>query len=1073
MNTYIWMRQIGLIMAVIPALFLAACKSGEQEDKSVRRVGVIEGEFVAFFEHNAKSQDPIESLKQQFPNAILASERLLINKLPQDRQSEMLWLRIDCQRLACEREKLSRELGHALAPLGLRRWRLSPNYEYAGRALESPVERPNDPEFDRQYHHQLLETQAAWQMTEGSPEIIVAVTDNGFDYEHEDLVDSFWRNAGEQGLDSEGRDRSSNGIDDDGNGYIDDALGWDFTKGGDNDPAPESLFPGVVDSHGTHIAGIIAANKDNHLGVAGVAPAVKVMPLRFSGSGTWSSITVARSYAYAVRHGAKIINTSYSIDAYEDDPVYRITLEQVYARDVLIINSAGNNGRANPPRQNFEELILVANTYADPKRMDQKNPNSNYGQGIDLAAPGDILSTVPGNAYRVKTGTSMSAPIAAAVAALIWSEHPDWSRDQVAAQLIGSSDNIEAMNPDFKYMLGDGRVNARRALTEPIPAVALTPLTKRVQQGNRQLSIRTRGRLDPQSLHLGSIVAEGPLTANEDLAQTWDLQSKTPYKMGSNELILELPSELPLGRYRLVVKDLRDPFGGLPEFVEGEQYFTLVPFDQSPPELLAIKSPEQVAREQGSFTLRLIGKDNLTGIVEAQLRLRHQSTAAFLVASVTQSQPTSELTLQFNFDQNQDSGRYRFESLTLIDWDGNRRNYQNEDENLPLALQSLSIQLNPPSGIDDLGPELISISAPDLVRMGSQIPLRLNALDQSSGISKIYYEWRGKNTFLSFRGEVNLSAGTMWAQESVQVVSVDSPVSDDPDVFYLAALTLVDQVGNRSSFRAGPTSPYFYDTRIEVPVFYAVRELDDDRTPPLTIDLQLTQNHFMLGDSGKLVAKILDEQSEIADAKAYFRRGLSIIISDEIKPLGDDRYELSFASRDYHELGEYVLYKFETKDALGNLERITIGSDDDLYFSGTELEAPRFHLHGRDNIDFQPPAIDLESIRGGQSAERLWIDLRIEDQSAIDYIDLSIVSQDEKHALWSVSGFEQRTANVFRIYLTSAEQAYNTSAEETFLLHTLVAADQFGNTSLLEADFEKQCFDRCSQPIPQVLFTKE
>ena len=108
---------------------------------------------------------------------------------------------------------------------------------------------------------------------------------------------------------------------------------------------------------------------------------------------------------------------------------------------------------------------------------DVKAGSSNYGTGVDLASPGaGVLSTTPNNTYSVFSGTSMAAPNAAGVAALIWSLNPTWTREQVLAQLFATTDNIDAQNAGFVDLLGQGRVNSGRAVSESLPAPTVKSL---------------------------------------------------------------------------------------------------------------------------------------------------------------------------------------------------------------------------------------------------------------------------------------------------------------------------------------------------------------------------------------------------------------------------------------------------------------------------------------------------------------------------------------------------------------------------------------------------------------------
>ena len=380
---------------------------------------------------------------------------------------------------------------------------------------------------------------------EDDQSMIIAVTDDGFDLDHIDLASAFFKNAGESGLDENGQDRSSNGVDDDNNGYIDDHSGWDFTGQEDNDPRPNE-----GDYHGTHIAGIIAASS-NGIGAEGIAPGVKVLPIRFSGDGVWSSLRVARSYHYALKMGASIISSSYSIDQFVGDPVYRLILDHLHQEGVLVFNSAGNNMILNPARQAFEQLILVGNSYSKLSRRDEINQNSNYGVGIDIYAPGDVYSTLPNDRYGVRTGTSMATPVAAASAALIWQENPQWNRDQVIEQLFSTADSIAEQNPERLRYLGNGRVNLSRALEESGELAQISLLTEQVSQEHGELLISVKGLLNKNQInnkHFFIIDENG---------KSHDFNWLRKYHVGSNMLAIGLNGLEP-GSYKLVIaKNLR------------------------------------------------------------------------------------------------------------------------------------------------------------------------------------------------------------------------------------------------------------------------------------------------------------------------------------------------------------------------------------------------------------------------------------------------------------------------------------------------------------------------------------
>lgn len=435
---------------------------------------------------------------------------------------------------------------------------LHSNYEYVGEPREAM--KFNDPLYPRQAFHSVMQNQWAWVFTLGASDTVVAVTDDGVDIDHEDLKKNIWVNEFEI---------PNNGLDDDLNGYVDDVHGWDFASG-DNDPRPKRSFFGG--DHGTHVAGIIAAVGNNNKGVVGVAPKVKVMPIRFYGSGAWTSAKIARSYAYAIDNGAKIISTSYNIDQFVGDAVFEEALDYGIDAGIIHFNSAGNGSAENPPRQAFDQLIFVCSTQSLEGSVDRKSGFSNWGDGVDLCAPGsDIYSTVPGNRYESFSGTSMATPAAAGVAALIWSANPGFSRDQVLASLLGSSDNIDADNPLYEGGLGSGRTNSFASLLSK-------PLPPRISRAEKVLGENEEGVfLDAIEVHINQVLRtfdvenkknwhlihagfDGRFGTADD--QAVEMNRVTRYRIGTNVLRFEIEPTIRFGRLRFFARSggLKDPF---------------------------------------------------------------------------------------------------------------------------------------------------------------------------------------------------------------------------------------------------------------------------------------------------------------------------------------------------------------------------------------------------------------------------------------------------------------------------------------------------------------------------------
>lgn len=329
----------------------------------------------------------------------------------------------------------------------------APNYIYEGEAREAFT--PNDPQFAKQRHHLIIKSPEAWDKTLGQAEVVVAVADDGFDLAHEDMTSSYYVNPNEI---------AGNGIDDDNNGYIDDTKGWDFNEA-DNDPSSDSSNG----AHGTHVAGIISAGFDDGVGVTGISPNVKVMPLKFYGERRWTSAMVYETYTYAADNGAKVLTVSYNIDGFANDEVFNRAVDYVDSKGVILFNSAGNGNAHQSARTKFSKMLLVASTKTKAGSEDQRSSFSNYGVDVDIAAPGDpIYSHGRTNRYVDMSGTSMAAPNAAAVAGFIWSAFPEYTREQVVQKLLTSTDDIDSLNDRYKFKLGAGRINASNAVNEEV-----------------------------------------------------------------------------------------------------------------------------------------------------------------------------------------------------------------------------------------------------------------------------------------------------------------------------------------------------------------------------------------------------------------------------------------------------------------------------------------------------------------------------------------------------------------------------------------------------------------------------
>lgn len=289
-------------------------------------------------------------------------------------------------------------------------------------------------------------------------QVIVAIIDTGVDVNHPDLAHNIWINEGEI---------PGDGIDNDNNGYIDDIYGWDFFNE-DNTVchyAEDGIHTDLNDNdnHGTHIAGIIAAVKDNNIGIAGVASNidVKIMVLKIhgdkNGSGTISN--AVRAIRYATAMGADICNISWGTS--KSNSALKQAIKE---SDMLFVAAAGNSGVDTeeipiyPACYNLDNLISV--TFIDAGGL--LSAKSNYGAStIDLAAPGvHIYSTCVGD-YCSFSGSSMAAPHVTGIAALLYSFGENLYPANVKEVLL---DSIKPLSTLEGKMLYAGIPDAQAAL---------------------------------------------------------------------------------------------------------------------------------------------------------------------------------------------------------------------------------------------------------------------------------------------------------------------------------------------------------------------------------------------------------------------------------------------------------------------------------------------------------------------------------------------------------------------------------------------------------------------------------
>ncbi|MDB6025489.1 MAG: hypothetical protein JWM68_1712 [Verrucomicrobiales bacterium] len=315
---------------------------------------------------------------------------------------------------------------------------------------------PDDSQFSSQWHLNNtgqtggtsdadIDAPEAWTLQTGNNTIVIAISDTGIDLDHTDLQANIWSNPND----------GANGGDDDGNGYVDDVHGWNFAYGTSN--------PDDDEGHGTFVAGVIGAQGDNALGIAGVCWHCKMMPLKtLDNFGTGFNSDIAEGFDYARTKGAKIINASH---AGPTSLILQTAVNSLETSGVLLVAAVDNLARnedawvSYPACSTNRNIIAVAATDSN----DGIAYFSNYGpKTVDLFAPGDSLwSAQRNNGYGQDSGTSFATPQVAGVAGLLKAQHPTWTVEQIKNAILNSVD----LKPNLigKCVSG-GRLNAFRAV---------------------------------------------------------------------------------------------------------------------------------------------------------------------------------------------------------------------------------------------------------------------------------------------------------------------------------------------------------------------------------------------------------------------------------------------------------------------------------------------------------------------------------------------------------------------------------------------------------------------------------
>lgn len=385
-------------------------------------------------------------------------------------------------------------------------------YIYTPASVNRPEQAPfNDPDLSLQWHYNNAGSKdfwqvgadinlfEAWKKTAGDPSVIVAVIDGGVQYDHPDLAANMWKNEAEL--------NGTPGVDDDNNGFVDDMYGWNTnTNTGEFE----------INSHGTHVAGTIAAVNDNGIGGCGIAggtgvgDGVRVMSCQVFADVNVEIVNTGQAFVYAADMGAVIAQNSWVYDV----SVKEIPADVSAAIDYFIDNAGmDENGNQVGPMKGGVVIFCAGNENVSAIKMPAADPRtiavtaispdytkalySNYGAGSDLIAPGGsgssdsvypeycrVYSLDKESGYCYKSGTSMACPHVSGVAALIVSHYGGngFTVEDMKKILLRSNRPInEYMNAKWRDKMGRGLIDAGLIFLKDsgkAPAAVSTPQVK-------------------------------------------------------------------------------------------------------------------------------------------------------------------------------------------------------------------------------------------------------------------------------------------------------------------------------------------------------------------------------------------------------------------------------------------------------------------------------------------------------------------------------------------------------------------------------------------------------------------
>lgn len=432
---------------IVPAVLCLATFTGAFAKSYTSEIPSVQGEVVVKVKKGMMSKflgkKSLLGAEVKKSMNLLAGEFVVLKTSQKSTQGLMLELRRQPEVVYAEPNFIYKAIStEATDPLYERLWGLSnagnnePNRENTGYSGTVGVAGSD------------INAQKAWGITRGNKKVVIAVIDTGIDYNHPDLKENMWINS---------KEIPGNGIDDDNNGYIDDVYGWNAASDNGN--------PMDGNAHGTHCAGTIGA-KHNSIGVAGVMNDVTLMAVKFlTDSGSGSLADAVEAIDYATKQNVDIMSNSWGGGGFSQ--TLEDAIKAAKAKGILFVAAAGNDGTNNDSSPHYPSNYQVDNviSVASHTVSNTLSSFSCYGKRtVHVAAPGsNILSTTPGNSYKVFSGTSMATPHVSGVLGLYVAQNGRQDVKAVRDRLMATSVPSQAYR---KTVMAGGRVDAYNFLTD-------------------------------------------------------------------------------------------------------------------------------------------------------------------------------------------------------------------------------------------------------------------------------------------------------------------------------------------------------------------------------------------------------------------------------------------------------------------------------------------------------------------------------------------------------------------------------------------------------------------------------